>query len=154
MEVRSWLNRRQGVATVLGIVLFAGGAYAVFRETRPEVPPIMATAYYSDDDGKTWFPDSITKLPPFDHNGKQAVRCFVFQHHGQTFVGYLQKYSDTLKARIQATNSAGDSDLMFGTLVKRPADKNWIPTSDPRSQQIIKPQPPDGSSSNIEPFGG
>lgn len=34
---------------------------------------INTTMFYSDDDGKTWFVDDMTRIPPFDHNGKQST---------------------------------------------------------------------------------
>ena len=151
--VRGWINQKQSAGAIVGVLLLAGAALAIFRETRPETPPLKVETYFSDDDGKTWFSDGVSNLPPYDHNGKQAVRCFVFEHNGQPFVAYLEKYSDTLRSKIQNSNGATDSDLMFGTLVKRPGDPYWIPTSDPRSQLIIKPRAPDGSTDNIQPYG-
>ena len=41
--------------------------------------PLPTTAFYTDDNGKGFFKDDINKISPFDHNGKQAYRCSVFQ---------------------------------------------------------------------------
>ncbi len=35
---------------------------------------------YSDDDGKTWFADSVYRVAPFDHNGKTAVAAQIYTY--------------------------------------------------------------------------
>ena len=51
-------------------------------------------SYYSVDDGKTFFIDDANKIPPFKHEGKDAVRAHVFKcGDGQPFVGYLEMYA-------------------------------------------------------------
>lgn len=147
MEIRQSLNKKPALAITIAIVLVAGSAFAIFRESHPPEAVVDTRVYFTDDDGKTWFKDEVNKIPPFDHDGKQAVRSFMYQHNGQTFVGYLQKDSDALKSKIQARNSASDSDLMNGTLVKRPGDQTWLPSSDPRAHQIMSNiKAPDGST--------
>jgi len=55
------------VVAVLGIVLSTTVASATHR------------AYFSDDDGKTFFVDDIEKIVPFDHDGKPGFRAMVYQ---------------------------------------------------------------------------
>ena len=58
-------------SAIFGFQLFGGG------EQRQ--PPAPTSAFYTDDNGKTFFKDNIDKVVPFDHNGKQAYRADVFQ---------------------------------------------------------------------------
>jgi hypothetical protein len=56
--------------------------------------PGQKTAFYTEDNGKSFFKDDINKLSPFDHNGKQAYRCDVFQTDGgKQFVGLVYRYT-------------------------------------------------------------
>src|SRR5215210_5554852 len=49
----------------------------------------IGKSYYTIDDGKTYFVDASNKIPPFMHEGKEAVRAHVFTcDNGKTkFVG-------------------------------------------------------------------
>ena len=58
----------------------------------------VAKAFFSDDDGQTYFTDAADKIPPFDHKGKQAVTAYVFRcNGGKPFVGYLEMYDPQTK---------------------------------------------------------
>ena len=50
-------------------------------------------AFYSDDDGATWFADAADRLPPFDHDGKPAFSAFVYECDGKPFVNHLERYT-------------------------------------------------------------
>src|SRR3954467_5625843 len=60
-------------------------------------------AYFTIDDGKSWFPDDSTKLSPFTKDGKTAYRVFVWTcDKGKTkFVSHLQRYTEETKAQIE-----------------------------------------------------
>ncbi|MGN6726476.1 MAG: hypothetical protein ACTHLZ_11195 [Tepidisphaeraceae bacterium] len=82
-------NVTLGVAAIALLAVVAA-AYQIWP-ARPTVG--TAQSFYSDDDGKTYFSDSIFKFPPFDHNGKTAYRALVFKTDGgEPFVGVLQRY--------------------------------------------------------------
>lgn len=120
-------------------------------------------AFYSDDDGKTWFLDDVVKITPFDHNGRQAVRAAVFRcPNTGPFVAYLQKYSDQAKAKLDAALATGPSsggagmlELMAPMDVKRPGDSNWISGSGGTNaisseyRKVTNPTCPDGSADLI-----
>jgi hypothetical protein len=64
--------------------------------------PVGTNAFYTDDN-KTFFKDSIDKLPPFDHNGKQAYRCDVFQgSDGKQFVGMVYRLTDAGRKEMES----------------------------------------------------
>ena len=116
-----------------------------------------AKAFFSDDDGKTWFADDATKIPPFDHNGKQAVKANVFRCNGKEFVNHLERYTADGKKKaadaMTGNRAMRDPTIMAtvqqqGLEVKRPGDKDWTKLSDSqKSQPIITPQCPGGGSS-------
>ena len=137
MNVRESLNSHPGIGAAIAVVAVLICGWLIFHQTRPEKEPPPLMVYYTDDDGATWFTDSPTCIPPYDHNGKQAVRCFVFQDGGKTFAGYLREDTPELARRVKANLGSTNDALAAGTLVKRPGDKEWIPMSDPRSQAIV-----------------
>lgn len=102
--------------------------------------------FYSDDDGVTWFTDDSSLIPPYDHNGKMAVRALVYECPGGVkFVGVLEKYSDAEKKKIEAErakpepNASALSDLMDnGMLAKVPGKGNYVPVGS-APPQIFQP---------------
>lgn len=113
---------------------------------------LAAQAYFTTDDGRTWFADDSTKIAPFDHNGQQAVRCYVFKTADGTKAVYLEKYSDKGKAALAqaaassgGTTAAGGLDLLAHNeeLVKRPSDSQWTNIANPAAAQIMTVGPDD-----------
>jgi hypothetical protein len=145
MGIRETMNRNS--ALTVGTIVFAIAFCAVvigmeLRGSKGEPPKY---AYYTADDGKTWFSDLAIRLPPFDHNGSPAVRCFVFKGPNGEFAGLLEKFSDQTRAKLAQT---GDQIPPFGTpiLVKRPGESEWKPTDvSVESMMLIKILGPESS---------
>lgn len=102
------------------------------RGSRPASSAAVTNAFYSDDDGKTWFIDDLVKVVPFDHHGRQAVRADIFRcTNGKPFVGYLERYSEAVKDKINAA-AVGHPDAVATAMmdevmeVKRPGEAKWI----------------------------
>jgi hypothetical protein len=107
-----------------------------------------ALAWYSDDDGKTWFSQDLRiAMPPFDHNGKKAYRAYVFTCDGKTqFVGWLEGYTpETLRMLQQARDAAkngppesGTADALrsMGIECKKPGQGQWFNESDSRAKSV------------------
>jgi hypothetical protein len=93
------------------------------------------TAWFTTDDGKTWFADDAQKIPPFEKDGKEAVRVFVFTcDDGKThWAGYLQKYSPEAKRVLERGEAPANVDeiLMKGTLFKNLGDEQWVSVEQP-----------------------
>lgn len=119
-------------AVAAGISLVALGVicFELFAHGHP-TPTVYNNAFYSDDEGKTWFVDDIGKFPPFDHNGKPAYRAAVFRcARGDPFVAYLQRFSNREKAEIKAA-IAKDPDqkahwMQAPAEIKKPGDSHWL----------------------------
>jgi hypothetical protein len=101
-------------------------------------------AFYSIDDGQTYFTDSKFLVAPFDKGGKQAVRAHVFRCGGKPVVGYLERYTeaalkvmeDVKQAKAEKRPPKDVGALMSlsssGIEVKRPGAGNpWIKGTDP-----------------------
>ena len=113
--------------------------------------------YYSDDDGVSKFADRADKVPPFDHNGKPAVRARVFSAGGKEFINHLERYSSEGKQKMEAMNAKGaqksdptraESIMRDGMEVKAPGAKEWTKLSDPKANDIMRPKPPSGGSAD------
>jgi hypothetical protein len=94
-----------GAVAAAVIVCVVGGLVYMLRPA----PPVgnAQLAFYSDDDGQTWFTDSIYKFPPIDHNGKAAVRAYVYSYSKGQFVGYLQRYKPAAVELLKKTYGEG-----------------------------------------------
>jgi hypothetical protein len=125
---------------------------------------ITTKAFYSVDDGKTWFIDDSSNIPPYKtKDGKDAVRAQIFTcDDGKTkFCGYLEAYApqDKMVLENMAKNqgkAGGPPAAYMGytgqPLVKKPGVPAWIPLSPattPAYQQIVQVRCPDGSTNNL-----
>jgi hypothetical protein len=143
---------------VIGVGTIIWQLWANNRDTRGRVP----NDFFSTDDGQTWFVASSNNLPPFDHDGKQAVKAWVYECNGKRFVGYLERFNaeahkvmtggasaaapapaapvknSKLSPEAQARNRVSLSPgavmnaSMNGKEYKRPGDKEWTKSTDRR----------------------
>ncbi len=68
--------------------------------------------FYSDDDGKTYFKDSIYKFAPWDHDGRVANIAIVATDGKQTFVTILERFTPDAKKKLQEAYEA-NSDAPY-----------------------------------------
>jgi hypothetical protein len=102
MAVREALqkNRFAGVGTGVFLLLVAGAitAYTFW----PSGPHISLTgAFFSDDDGKSYYSSDVFHFPPFDHDGKTALRAVVYSGNSGNFVGILERYTPETKKLLE-----------------------------------------------------
>ncbi len=115
--------------------------------------------YYTSDDGKTYFADDASKVTPFDKDGKEAVRCYVFKcADGKPFVAYLERLEKTSKekynaARQQAKKGEMVIDLeliqMEGMEIKKPGDAKWTKRISAEGDRISQVNCPDGNNAAL-----
>ena len=117
-------------------------------------------AFFSTDDGKTFFVDDSFNIPPYQKDGKPAVRAQVFTcDDGKTkFVGYLEMYAPQDKAMLEQMAKGGGKGGAPGyasyttqPMVKRPGDppQMWIPLAPQTTmayQAVVQPKCPGGGS--------
>jgi hypothetical protein len=162
MGIREQINRKQWLgmggtaALILMVLIFILWQVSNSRRTSAA----LTRAFYSDDDGTSWFLDDRMKIVPFDHNGKPAVRVEVFRcKGGKPFAGYLERYSDAVIAKMTALNpeNPGAAALFFHAPmeVKRPGDPEWFsmrggdPSSMKQFTSITTPACPDGGPEDL-----
>lgn len=135
-------NSKATAGIIAGVLVISFGLAAYRMSGESNDPPTKA--FYTDDDGKTTFVDSVDRYPPFDHAGKTAVRAAVFTADGgkTQFVGYLERYTPDAIKKLQAAKANGQVDksgklpidgreiMLNGTEVKKPGDAKWVPPHD------------------------
>ena len=139
MGVRETLNKQKWVGAALAafLILAAGGILTYTQW--PQHHFSGKTAFYTDDEGQTWFIDSVYKTTPFDHDGKQAVRAVIYSydHGGKQFCAYLMRDNPSDKKRLDGAVSGGGQP-------RASRHHRWIYSSDLgilNNMQIKQPGP-------------
>ena len=102
MGVRESLEKNKPLAFALAGAFIIAAVGVVIWSNSSGIPAPLKTAYYSDDDGTSYFVDDINKIYPFDHNGKQALRADVFQcSDGKQFVGLIYRFTDAGRREME-----------------------------------------------------
>lgn len=160
MTVREYMSKhpRVTVSATLAVCLLAI-AYLVFSLFSSSNAFEPRKAWFTDDDGKTWFAADAAKKPPFNHNGKPAVMCFVYTHDGgkTKWISYMLRYAPSAKQKIEErAKQLGitEEKIEPGALpmeVKKPGggEEGWVSTQDPRASAIMELRTPDGSKGAI-----
>jgi len=163
MGVREAMNKRpmiaRGVAAALaaGAVVFFVLQMLDLRAAAPDQAGDPERAFFTVDDGKTWFIDDATQLSPFQHNGKEAVRAYVVECDGKRFVNHLERYTAEgrqamIRLREVVKKGPPPGALVAaaqqrGREVKRPGDAKWTPTSNiAAAEAITTPKAPQSAS--------
>lgn len=114
----------------------------------PSPPDALHGLYFTVDDGKSYFVDDPMKVPPYDHDGKQAVKCHVFQTPSGKQVVYLEKLTDAARKIVldnQAHPNPGAGaigmEVHNSVLVKKPGDKDWVPENSAAGTHIVDSGP-------------
>lgn len=162
MGVREALDQKKSlvVSVAIAVIVIAPvWAFIYFRPQTALTPDSSALqAFFTDDDGATTFQDDATKIPPFDHHGKEAVRAYLFSSKGKQFVGYLERYSKDAQMKLAGMKSDINHALEMQRArnsivpdVKKPGDTVWVLRNSPMGQKIIDVSAPDGTKSDVEP---
>jgi hypothetical protein len=172
MGIRETINQKPQIvtlATVLIIVVALG--YIVFQFIGGSGSPSGSAsssgdAFYSTDDGKTYFADDASNMPPFEKNGQKAYRAYVFTCDGgkTKFVSYLERIPDAAMAEInklkaqRGQNAPPPSPSMLAMIaqqsveIKQPGQAKWISKRDPAAQAILAVKCPDGQTGSPDPI--
>jgi len=103
MGIRETLNEKKGVSTAVAIGFVAIAiALIVWQVTATGGPSGPAQLFFTTDEGQTYFGADASSLPPFDHDGKQAVRAHVYECNGKPFVAYVERYKPEAKKALLA----------------------------------------------------
>ena len=166
--IRQKLSESRKTGMVLGVLLFIGGTIAVAYQIRDFGPrrPTVPQFFYTVDDGTTTFAAAGDSLPPFDHEGKQAVRAYVYECSGKSFVGYLERFTPETRKLVmeldEVIKNAKPGDRppanlrqvegarRSGREVKRPGDASWVPVYSQQGAKITDVKCPPGMTGTPE----
>jgi hypothetical protein len=161
MGIREGISRNRALIAVIAIALIVVSGALILRNRRAEgvMETSSAQAFFSVDDGKSWFLDDVKKIPPFQHDGKPACRAYVFTCDGgkTKWVGYLEQFTPEAKKQLeQAQRGTGPPELPgplgpTGRQVKRPQTTDWVDSTD--AEQVVKitqPTCPHGGAHPVE----
>ena len=127
MNLRQKLNGNPAVALVMVLAVIAAAGWVIFNTVRGRAAYSPTTrAFFSADDGKTWFVDDIQKAPPFKTaDGREAVRAVVVICNGDKdpFVAYLFRYTPQAKQKLD--RDADDPSAESGKEFKKPGATEW-----------------------------
>lgn len=164
MGIREKVNQNPGIAigTASAVIVLAG--IILVLQTRGGTASGSASGsgrlFFTTDDGKTWFTDDATRVPPFMKDAKEAVRAYVYRtSDGTEFVGFLERYSSEGKKALEAAlarppEQQTDDPFMAvaGALEwKKPGDSAWVSASDPRAERVVKVVSPKGAKDTVSP---
>ena len=165
MGIRETLNNKPKVAAGIGGTALALGVTFLALQLSSGGGP-SDEAFFTTDDGKTWFADDATRLPPFQPDGKEAVRAHVFEcDDGKRFVNHLERFTperrklmeEAARARKEGKPlprpAAAGQTVMWGQEVKKPGDKEWVPAGNlAKASRILQAKCPDGQDAiPVEP---
>jgi hypothetical protein len=102
MTLREKLNdKKVGAGVAVALLLLACIILTYYFLSHSSEHANVSTRYYSDDDGQTYFKDTLFKFPPFDHDGKTAVQAVLGESNGHDFVAYLMRYTPEAQKQLQ-----------------------------------------------------
>jgi hypothetical protein len=136
LSVRQYLNKNPlvaagftGVAIVFVILMLF---FQLRSDSNVAASRPLPRMFYTVDDGKTYFPETIDKVPPFStSDNKTAYRAWVVKcKSGEPFVAYVEKYGEGEKKRL---------DGLFGDPAKRAVAIEAVMSPQVPLTQIKKP---------------
>ncbi|HYO09653.1 MAG TPA: hypothetical protein VER17_11835 [Tepidisphaeraceae bacterium] len=165
MGVRETIEQHKAWAAGIAVVVVIAAAALAWRASNSSAGGERAVAaqqaFYSVDDGANFFTAAADQIPPFDYNGKPAVRAIVFACDGKNFVGYLEQYGPAARAALQAVRDAaqrGDKQVapagpVAGDVeIKKPgASGKWVSRRSPGAAEILNVTCPGGGGGTPTP---
>lgn len=155
MGIRDSLNQQNGkLIAAISCLAIVAAMFLIFRpgsdggnKSGDDVP----LAFFSTDDGKTWFSDDARKIPPLNKDGKDAYGAYVYKcPDGKEFVAFLERYTPDAKRKREALLASGEQnaapilDASKGIEIKVPGQTTWVKQSDPRAAAIMTVKCADG----------
>jgi hypothetical protein len=171
MGLRATLEKKPVLGITGAVVMIVLAAALMVRSMTNQGSHEVNAAYYTTDDGKTWFAAGIDHVAPFEHEGKEAVKVYLFRcgDRGKPFVAYLERFTPQGKKQVEkmwadararankdGTAVAIDRVALYGatmsaTEVKKPGESHWYPMqkAPPYVTQVHCPD--GGSLSDVHP---
>src|ERR1700722_15420943 len=113
--LRELINKKKSIFVSLAVMLLvAATGYFIYSQRSP-VRSTGDKAFYTTDDGQSWFIDSIYRTPPFERDGKIAVRAMVYSYDGgsRRFCPFVEQYTPEMKKSL-------DDEVAHATQEQKP----------------------------------
>jgi len=156
MQLREFIDKnKKAVLAVLPAVIGASLLLGWHNLHHDDLAGAISRTFFSDDDGKTYFADDVSKGMTFDHDGKPAYRAFVFRSDAKgTYVGLLARpcgddsptantHRPTTSVPVPAGGSKTVPPVAFD--IKKPGDAKWVVNSGPDGQAMARAAAADGA---------
>jgi hypothetical protein len=145
MGIRQTLKEKPWIGFTVTLALIGVAVVMFLKAGGSAAARVADRAYFTIDDGQTYFEADRNLLAPFDHEGKQAVKVHMFSCDGgkTKVVGYLSKMDDTVKRLYEAEMAKAVAAKQssprapMGFLVKKPGGKEWLNSMDPRKNAVV-----------------
>jgi hypothetical protein len=153
MGIREKLNDKPWLGAVVGGGALAVGAlFIAVQLSSGGGGGAPDAAFFSVDDGQTWFEGDASKIPPFQHEGKEAVIAHVFECNGKRFVNHLERYTPQGRKLMEdataATKAGKPLPPATGSSspeIKKPGAKEWVSAGNyAKAGPILQAKCPDG----------
>ena len=124
-------HRRATAGIVIGVVALLSSVIVMqVLAGRRAFPTSAPEAFFTVDDGQTFFTASSENVAPFDFKGKQAVRAYVFECAGKRFVGYVERYTTQARATLINEKKSTPELQIHGRELKKPGEATWVSSGD------------------------
>jgi hypothetical protein len=164
MGIRESLNQNQGIVICGATAIVLVAVLVIGIQLWPGGRQVHSRAFYTIDDGQNLIVDRIDRHPPFEIDGRQAVRAYVFTCDGgrTRFVGYLERYTPDAHRHLEQMRDRDpqhmemgmDEIIVYGSEVRRPnmTEGVWIPRRDTdRAEEVTDVRCPDGTIEHLKP---
>jgi len=115
MSVREAVQANKAVGITVGVVSLLVAVTITAYTLWPRNTQGTATgAFYSDDDGKSFFKDNIFHFPPYQQDEKTVYGALVYNSNSGKFVGALYRFKPEAKKSLEdsyAKTQSGDQPM-------------------------------------------
>lgn len=150
MSLRERLNQNAKGVTIaiacVAVLAIGLGWWEIRSSANASASLSTSSAYFTDDDGKTYFVGQSDQIVPFQHNGKTAYLATVIQCGKEApRVAYLLRYSPAAIQQIEQVRKSGQnielatsSIIADGSEVRRPGEEKWLPIHSAAAAKVLK----------------
>jgi hypothetical protein len=136
----------------IGLIIVA--VAILFWNFAPAKKYAQNSLYFSDDGGKTWYVDANTNIPPYQHNGKEAVGAALYRTENSStpFCGYLYRFPAAVKAQLEGMDAAARVSAAYSSatasameVCKPDSNGAWARVGTAAGNKAMTVVSPDGS---------
>ena len=134
-----YIRQNQQMSVLIAGVFFVIAIVIGWMSLSPSGPPKVTKAFFTVDEGKSWFVGDVETITPFDVDGKPAVRAYLFRCPGKgVYCGLLSRHIGGAEKKTvepsQSTASGNRSQSNPAKEFKKPGQSQWI---DGRSMEMV-----------------